>query len=288
MNHTDQEPGEGGSDSLFPSLRRRHGPARRIVPILLGLLAIVAIAGGAYWYLHRAPQSPPPPPPVATTPVDSTATAAAPSPAVPSLSESDSLVRRLAHDISSHPRVASWLANKDLIRRFVVAVVEVANGRSPKPRLGFMAPKGAFRVDETDSVTRIDPASYHRYDALTAAFVSLDAQGVAQLYHRIQPLCDQAYKELGLPNGTFEDALSRAFGRLLAVHVTNTLPKVVSKGALWAYADPRRESLSPAAKNLLRMGPKNALLVQAKLRALADAMGVLPQLPGAKGTGKTQ
>ncbi len=285
MRHNDEEASEGGSDSLFPTMRRRHGPRSRTIPILLGLLAILVVGGGgAYWYLHRTPRAPVSASPALATPADSTSTpdtaAQAPTPALPALSQSDSLVRRLAHGISSYPRVASWLANKDLIRRFVVAVADVANGQSPKPRLGFMAPRGAFRVDRTDSLTRVDPSSYRRYNVLTDAFVSLNTQGVAQLYHHIQPLCDEAYRELGLPNGSFEDALNRAFGRLLAVHVTDTVPEVVPKGALYAYADPRLESLSPAAKNLLRMGPSNARRVQAKLRQLADAMGAHPEAPG--------
>ena len=45
-------------------------------------------------------------------------------------------------------------------------------------------------------------------------------------------------------------------------------------GGLWAFSDPAVERLSPAQKHLVRMGPDNAALVQAKLRELADALGV--------------
>jgi hypothetical protein len=41
-----------------------------------------------------------------------------------------------------------------------------------------------------------------------------------------------------------------------------------------AYADPWLEDLSPAQKQLLRMGPSNQRRVQAKLRELAVAMGM--------------
>ena len=125
----------------------------------------------------------------------------------------------------------------------------------------------------------IDPASYHRYDGVTEAFVSLDAQGVASLYRRIQPLCDRAYEELGLPGGTFEDALARAFGRLLAVRVPSGPIEVVPDEAVYKFADPDLEASSPAAKHLIRMGPANAGRVQEKLRELARAMGVQPSSP---------
>jgi hypothetical protein len=285
MNPIDEED-DGGSSSLFPSLKRRHGPRSPLVPILLAILALVVVGGGGYWYWQHVHGPAGPSGAAAAVPADTSSDsvptmAAAPATGLPGLSESDSLVRRLSHGISTYSRVTSWLARSDLIRRFVVAVSDVAEGQSPRPRLGFMAPSRAFEVRRADTLTLVDPASYHRYDALTAAFVSLNSQGVAELYQHIRPLCDQAYKELGLPGGTFQDALDRAFGRLLAVQVPAQPPVLVSHGALWAYADPRLEELSPAVKNLLRMGPQNARRIQTKLRELADAMGVTPRAPGA-------
>ncbi len=286
--------GDDGPGSLFTSFRRRHGPERRIWPLVLLVVVLAAVGSGGWYYFHSRH--------AATSAADfeasptdslrrlpsaaSTDSAAAP---LPDLDQSDGLVRQLAEGLSSRPRVASWLTTKDLVRRFVVAVADVASGQSPRPRLGFMAPKGAFRVRESGTQTLVDPSSYHRYDALTDAFASLNDQGVAELYHRIRPLCDQAYRELGLPGGTFEDALERAFGRLLAVQVPDSAQALVPQGGEdYAYADPGIEALSPAAKNLLRLGPQNAARVQSKLRELAAAMGVQPRDPGEGGNGRSQ
>jgi hypothetical protein len=42
----------------------------------------------------------------------------------------------------------------------------------------------------------------------------------------------------------------------------------------WRYEDPGLEDLSPAQKQLLRMGPANVRRVQRQLRALAQALGI--------------
>jgi hypothetical protein len=48
---------------------------------------------------------------------------------------------------------------------------------------------------------------------------------------------------------------------------------VTARGAVYSYAKPALENLSPAQKQLLRMGPDNVKRVQIKLRELRDALG---------------
>ena len=44
-------------------------------------------------------------------------------------------------------------------------------------------------------------------------------------------------------------------------------------GTTYLMVDPLLEELSPAQKHLLRMGPENLQLIQAKLREIALALG---------------
>ena len=44
------------------------------------------------------------------------------------LDESDDTIHNLAEELSSHPAAASWLMSKDLIRKFVGAVDNIAFG----------------------------------------------------------------------------------------------------------------------------------------------------------------
>ena len=44
------------------------------------------------------------------------------------------------------------------------------------------------------------------------------------------------------------------------------------RGALYEFADEKLEKQGPIAKHLLRMGPRNTKLIQAKARELAQAL----------------
>nr|WP_263974856.1 DUF3014 domain-containing protein [Myxococcus xanthus] len=70
--------------------------------------------------------------------------------------------------------------------------------------------------------------------------------------------------------------MSAAVQHLLKVPVQEGPVEVVPEGALYAYAAPEFEGLSPAQKHLLRMGPQNMQLIQAKLRELKSSLGLPP------------
>ncbi len=244
------------------------------VVLVVALVAIVLVAiGGWYWYRHRTP----PPPPVTaapSTPAAQPPEAPAATPQLPELGASDALVRDLVAKLSARPELAGWLVNDDLARRFVASVVNVAEGTSPTSHLRFLTPHEAFRVRKTDAGYAIDPASFHRYDTATQVFESLDDAGTAALFHRLHPLFDAAYTEVGDPRSGFDDALARAVDRLLAVPVSDGPFPLVFQGAVFAWADHSIEERPSVEKLLLRMGPDNARRVQAKLRELAPLLGI--------------
>jgi hypothetical protein len=57
--------------------------------------------------------------------------------------------------------------------------------------------------------------------------------------------------------------------------------RIVPHGASYAFEDEALEKLTPAQKQLARMGPRNARVIQDKLRQIALAIGIpsdrLPQ-----------
>jgi hypothetical protein len=193
---------------------------------------------------------------------------------IPPLEESDSLVRQLVSRLSEHPAVAAWLTTDGLIRNATVVVHNVAAGQTPAARLRRLAPQDAFTVSDEGRQTIVDSGSYARYDWLADGVASLDTDGTARLYGTLKPRVEEAYAELGAPEARFDATLERALIVLLETPVVEGDPALVTRGALYAYADPRLEGLSPAQKQLLRTGPRNTRLVQAKLREIALALGV--------------
>ena len=98
---------------------------------------------------------------------------------LPPLDDSDGMVRELVKQLSSHPRVAAWLATDDLIRNFTVVVVNVAEGSTPAAQLQALRPSSRFRIVGRNGNQQIDPRSYERFDALADAAASLDPAGSA-------------------------------------------------------------------------------------------------------------
>ncbi len=181
--------------------------------------------------------------------------------------------------VSAHPEWAAWLVGEDLARRFVTAVVRVSRGASPAPALTPLDLEGEFRVRESEGGMIIDPVSYRRYDILVETFASLDYVSAARLYEQLHPLFEDAHRELGFREGTFDSTVARAMENIIAVQVPDGPLEVVSESGTYKFRDPAMESRSSLAKHLIRMGPRNARRVQAKVRVLAVALELLASRP---------
>jgi len=189
------------------------------------------------------------------------------------LDESDSIVRDLIRGLSSHPKLADWVITKDLVRKFVASVDNIANGQSPRTHFDFFKIERKFKAVAKSGRLYIDPSSYSRYDQVADAFVSLDTEGSIRLFRQLKPVIQEAYRDLGYPEQDFQNALARAIQELLRVPVVKDV-LVQKKVVSYEMIDPDLEKLSQAQKHLLRMGPANVQKIQSKLRELASALGV--------------
>ena len=176
--------------------------------------------------------------------------------------------------VSPQAPLSDWLSMEGLIPRFVAAVDNVAEGESPRPNIAFLAPTAKFQTVERNGHVYLDPRSYARYDAATDVIASLDPRAAVELYRQVQPLCEEAYRELGHPPGRFDDVVAKAIQTLLATPVVDGEIELRPKVVTYAFADRRLEALTPAQRHLLRMGPRNIRLIQGELRTLAAALGV--------------
>jgi Protein of unknown function (DUF3014) len=196
---------------------------------------------------------------------------------LPPLAETDPIVRELVSRLSSHSRVAAWLATDQLIRNFTVVVSNIADGHSPAQHLRGLRPVGDFVVAEDGEVAFIDPRSYRRYDDYADAVGALDARGTAQLYSTLKPRIEEAARELGQPEADFDATLRKAIVHLLQTPVVEGDVRLVSKSVAYEFEDRRLQSLSAAQRQLLRMGPRNVRIIKAKLREIAPHLGIAPE-----------
>ncbi len=257
----------------FAAKRRRS-----LWPWLIAAVLLVAAVLAWWLWSQRHQQGAEPPPAAAEPTAQSEPPAPEPEPPfeLPALAQSDEIVARLVGALSAHPELTRWLAHEALIERFVAATDNIAEGRSPRSHFEFAAPKKGFRTVERGGELTIDPSSYQRYDTIAAIIRSLDTTGSVQLIGQLEPLFDQAYADLGYPQGNFRATLIEAIDALLAVPVRETPIELKAKITSYEFSDPKLEKLTAAQKHLLRMGPNNIQGIQAKLRELRTALGHAP------------
>ena len=259
--------------------------------LLIGLAvtACTVVAGTLFWQrsqIRPEPEAvaPAPPTPAGQTNPALPAPMVIPAPQTIDLEHSDDMFREKAKALSTLPKFADWLKTEDLVRRLTAAVDCIADGTSPRDSLGFLSPRKKFTVKTVRGRIFIDPKSYARYDLVADAVDSVNAQAAATLIKDLRPYFQAASRELGTPARDFQSTLVKAIKETLKTPVVQRdipLREKVISFAIAPLPDVELEDLTAAQKHLLRMGPKNTVKIQGKLRDIALAMGVpgdqLPQ-----------
>jgi hypothetical protein len=193
---------------------------------------------------------------------------------LPPLAEMDPFLRTLIGTLSARPELGRWLTTDDLTGHIVTAIAQIARGVSPARDAKVIAPAAPFSTVTRNGRLFIAPESYERYDGLAATVESLDPASVARVYTTIKPRLAEAARMLGHEDD-LDASVEAAIDVLLQTPaIGESVELVPGRGNTYAFADPRLESLKPAQKQLLRMGPANARTVQEKLRAIARELGI--------------
>lgn len=254
-----------------------HRPSR--APWIV--LAVVVLAGGVGLFLWLRQRSAAPvvaTPPAAAADAGAEGASAGPAPTV-----EPGRVRSVLEAISSNALVRQGLAEGDVLRRWAVVTDNLSEGVSPRGQLAFLAPSKPFSVVTQGAKTLVDPASYRRYDAFADAVGSVDAQAAAKAYRELRAVVEGVYRALGYPNASLDAVTARALQRIASAPVKEGDVEVIGQRGFYAFADPHLEGLGQVEKHLLRMGPRNTRILQAKASELQRALG-LPA-PMSAGTG---
>ncbi len=242
------------------------------------LMVLVALAvlggGGAWWWFHREAVPPPP-------------SMAAPAPVVPAPAAVEPVkpvtadrLRDLLEAVSVSAVFRSWLAQGDVIERWAVVTDNLAEGVSPRARLRFLAPRAGFTTARRGDKRVISAASYARYDLFAEAVGSVDVAAAVRAYRELHGVVEAAYRALGYPEGSIDRVTAAALKRLAAAPARDGEVFVeaggTGPGTIYLYTAPELERLGPVEKHLLRMGPRNTRIIQAKARQLERALGFAP------------
>jgi hypothetical protein len=252
---------------------------RLFVIIGCTLLLVVGGAAAVLWFaesisgdelnrpaVNLRPIAKPSPPAVRSPVAHASSTAASPEP-------SEAPLRPLIRGISAHPGFAALLVRDKLIRRFVTSVDLIAGGYSPRDGWEELRPVSGFLVRQEAGRLVIASGSFRRYDTVAEIVDSIDVGGAIELFRRLEDRLDEVYHDVGWGRGPFEDRLREAIDHLLEVEPPAGSIEVEQRSIAYAFADDELERLTDAQRHLLRTGPRNAVIIQSKLREIRGAFG---------------
>ena len=250
----------------------------------VAVIALVVVAGAAYFLVQRARQADTTPVApatgVASTPAPvSTAPSIAhpitqadtgPAPAstapLPALADSDASVADSLIALANGGDVGAWLVRQSIIPRIVATVDALPRSDMGRFILPVKPAGGSLQMEQANGQSVIGAANAARYAPYMQALASVDSQAVVDWYVHYYPLFQQAYVELGYPKAYFNDRLIAVIDHLLAAPEP-TQPLIVTPYKQgYAFGDPSLQALSVGQKAMVRIGTANEAAVKAKLR----------------------
>lgn len=259
---------------------------------LIGVAALViVVAAGAWFFLRqRAPTpvpapeapsaepnavAPPPAEPAIQHPLPAATdtTAAAP---LPALADSDSALRHALEGLAGAATVDSYLRPDAIIRNVVVTVDNLPRQKIAVEKRPINPVAGSFLADGDELHATLNRRNYERYKPLVDVVSRLDMAKVVEIYKHFYPLFQEAYQNLGYPNGYFNDRLVQVIDVLLATPQPSGPIELVQPNVMYSYADPALEARPSGQKLLMRMGPDNAAAIKGKLMELRALITAAP------------
>jgi len=256
---------------------------------------ILAAAMGAYYYYFVSSHMPAPAPAAPATPPSAPEQPAAPAvaapapeiehpveapkappgeivPPLPGLRDSDPAARDELIGLFGAKAFAAYFYPEKIILRIVATVDNLPRHAAPARMMPVKPVAGQFEILGSDEQTVISPKNAARYTPYVRIAQAVDAKKLVAVYSRFYPLFQEAYRQLGYPNGYFNDRLIQCIDDLLAAPEPDGPIKLAQPKVLYEFADPDLEARSAGQKIMIRMGLDNERKIKAKLREIRSAL----------------
>lgn len=247
--------------------------------------ALVAVGIGAALYYGRsqrqAEQAKLPPAvtqpettlPSAEPPVQNPLEETTPPKPLPPLAESDPSLQESLSGVFGRA-LDPFLVPKNIIRHTVVTIDNLPRKKTAvqmwpvKPIGGDLSTTG----DGSGEEVTLGADNYARYEPFIKIVQGTDTAQLVSMYKQYYPLFQQAYVDLGYPDGYFNDRLVEVIDHLLATPDLTAPVQLRRPSVNYEFVDAELENRSAGQKLLIRMGSANAAVVKGKLRELRQAV----------------
>lgn len=251
------------------------------------VIPVIVVAGlaGALYYGRKA-GAPQPEQPAQTA----AAPSAAPAPKVdnvldpppdpeaplPNLQSSDpSLLEAITQLFGD--KLDAFIVPTDVVRHIVVTIDNLPRKKAAVNLWPLKPMPGNIATQEAGGELSLAERNYARYEPLMKLVKGSNVRQLASTYKRLYPLFQQAYVDLGYPNGYFNNRLVEVIDHLLKTPELDAPAQLTQPSVYFEFADPELEQRSAGQKLLIRLGNNNAAAVKLKLRELRREIAKQPE-----------
>jgi len=260
--------------------------------LTLSFIGIVVAVGAAayYYYFHtqRVAEPIPPPLPVIVEeqptlpePVIEPIVRKAPEPEpepepelLPALVDSDPAIAATIAGLVGSPAFDQLFNVQEIVQHIVATVDNLPRRKLSRKIIPVKTVAGDFGVEGEQASMKVSAGNYARYEPYVAMITAVNTRELVDSYQRFYPLFQEAYRDLGYPDGEFNERLLTVVEHLLSTPDISDPVYLIKPEAFYIFEDPDLEALSAGQKVLVRMGGDNSSLIKSKLEEFRKAIAL--------------
>ena len=209
--------------------------------------------------------------PIAAPPVTEVQPKIPPAPVV-SEETGDQYARESIDAVNGGKALAQFVAGDYVVERAVAIIHVLRRGEVPYKLLPVGKPSTTFPISDNGLRVTLDTAGFSRYDGFAQWVGGLNTPALVSLLNDYEMIATQALTRMGVTDFDIRSALLAATTQILSTPQVSVDAELMRREANWVYMDPELEALSSLQKQVLRMGPENADIVQQKARDIRGAL----------------
>jgi hypothetical protein len=195
-------------------------------------------------------------------------------PPAPAVSEEtgDQYARESIDAVNGGKALAQFVAGDYVVERAVAIIDALRRGEVPYKLLPVGKPSTTFPISDNGLRVTLDTAGFSRYDGFAQWVGGLNTPALVSLLNDYEMIATQALTRMGVTDFDIRSALLAATTQILSTPQVSVDAELMRREANWVYMDPELEALSSLQKQVLRMGPENADIIQQKARDIRGAL----------------
>jgi len=209
--------------------------------------------------------------PIAAPPVTEVQPKIPPAPVV-SEETGDQYARESIDAVNGGKALAQFVAGDYVVERAVAIIDALRRGEVPYKLLPVGKPSTTFPISDNGLRVTLDTAGFSRYDGFAQWVGGLNTPALVSLLNDYEMIATQALTRMGVTDFDIRSAVLAATTQILSTPQVAVDAELMRREANWVYMDPELEALSSLQKQVLRMGPENADIVQQKARDIRGAL----------------